>query len=439
MRRARPSGFTLIELMIAGALLSVVVLAISIVVTQQSKLFRNNENLRYVDENARIAQTTLIHSLRQAGFGMDPELAIDFSNYTCDLAASGIGKTTACTSATRESATSADELVTYHRNPDYQVATAAGGVPNGQSWLVAPAGTPASGTTIMLSAGTPTPLRKGQILLVACPSATIYTYVTLASSGMAGGPTPDVLNLDATKTDAFHHNDYIALYDCLRSSAATVFRIDRERFFIANYGNGHPYLMLDTGTDVDNSGTIDDKDLIPVAADIVDMQIAYAFAQDPGVTGQFARAAQPAIDSAGNNNWVLYDVASESAFTAPAVTSYGGSQVGCKDVVPPYYKSICMYERRRLDPIRYTNNPANIVAVQVGLVARTEIPDPDLRKTNINPQIPALFDRPAVAATSATSLNGSCTATANCSGFTYDTLHFSENTPNMGSRALFLW
>lgn len=431
MNQAR-RGFTLIELLMASALLSVVVLAIALVLVQQQRLFKDNEQIRISDENSRIAFNQLWRSIREAGFGMDPELAVDFENYTCDLySGGGLALTgSGCTAGTRQKTSASDELVLYHRYANYQIPETPGAPPLGQAWLTA-AGTSTS-QLVLTPAATTAGLRKGQILLISCGTGTIYTYVTLGANSDGSG----TITLDSTKTDAFHQQSAFTSFSCLKTSAY-VFRIERERYFVAQgpavNGIGHPYLMLDKGIDVNGNGSIDDADLIPVASDVVDMQVAYEYAQDPGEQG---RATVGLVDaSSASPDSVLYDDSGDAAIAEPTALVQPG---GCPDMEVPYYGTRCYFARRSLDPLRFNSDPANIVGIRVALVVRSASPDEGMREAKKNPQIPAVLDRAAAAASS--NLNGSCpAANATCDGFRYSVIDLAEVTPNLASRAQFLW
>jgi cytochrome c1 len=129
-----------------------------------------------------------------------------------------------------------------------------------------------------------------------------------------------------------------------------MFLIDRSRFFVQNLG-GTQWLMLDTGRDLDGDGILppaDQDDLIPVAKNVVDMQVAYAL--DPCA----AMPTGPDYDG----NWVIGD-------------SKGRQEEPLRVTTPP----APTYGTASNDPARCTMSPANVRAIRVSLRIRSDRAD----------------------------------------------------------------
>jgi type IV pilus assembly protein PilW len=128
-----------------------------------------------------------------------------------------------------------------------------------------------------------------------------------------------------------------------------IFLVDRYRYAIQTF-NGVPWLVLDTGIDLNANGILPDvtngndlNDLVPIARGVEDMQIAYAYAQ--GTT-----FGLPATDS--NTNWIVGDVSGvveepNPALAAPQYTTPSG------------------------DVSRFNLHPANVRGVRVTLSIRS--------------------------------------------------------------------
>src|SRR6266545_4441278 len=117
----RPSrdhhGFTLIEMLIALVVTSIVLVAVMTAANTQQRAFFGGQKVRAAQNTARAALLYLEQKLPLAGFGMDPALASDLGDlgtwYT-----SGPCPSTPCK---RDSTSTSDELVFYARNPAYWV------------------------------------------------------------------------------------------------------------------------------------------------------------------------------------------------------------------------------------------------------------------------------------------------------------------------------
>ena len=412
MRPSSARGFTLIEVMMSVALVSVVILAAILVLLDQERLFRVNADQRDIDESARLATDVLNTAIGNAGYGMDPNLAIDFQYYKCQDNADGSGKikTAACTAGTRESTTKPDELVVYSRDPSYRVWLDSSGAYTGHVWRTAGA---TAGSVTLANNTVNYMFAQGQILLVSCPGGQTYTYVTVGTTASAGATA---LSLETTPSDPFHQQSALTTNACF-SAGAYVFLINRQRFFIAPYAD-HPYLMMDPGIDLNGDGTIDAKDVVPVAPNVEDIQFAY----------QINTTVEP-------GDGVSFDAATDAA-TAP---QDGNQATPCPDITVPYYAGRCFFERSSNDPARITNNPANITNVRIAMSIRSDRADPNLRNSGKNKTIPALFDRNAVDITTTAFNSEYSVVSAVNSGYRRSLIRLAVGTPNLQSRGLFLW
>ena len=99
--------------------------------------------------------------------------------------------------------------------------------------------------------------------LAATPAQTGTPTLSLA-------PTPATApaSNDPTRANGFGANG------CFVAPGVIMVVVDRFHYMIQPYA-GVPWLVLDTGTDVDGSGAVDAGDYIPIAPGIEDVQFAY--------------------------------------------------------------------------------------------------------------------------------------------------------------------
>src|SRR5437868_10097621 len=76
-------GFTLIELMLSVAIMSVAVSAISLFLLKQGQISAKQSQRRTLEETGRQALLEIASSVRLAGAGIDPTAAFDFDRYAC--------------------------------------------------------------------------------------------------------------------------------------------------------------------------------------------------------------------------------------------------------------------------------------------------------------------------------------------------------------------
>jgi hypothetical protein len=171
--------------------------------------------------------------------------------------------------------------------------------------------------------------------------------LTLSQSYTISGTTSVLLTPDAT--NMVPYNDYASLAACHGQSGAALFLVDRFRYFIQTFGSSS-WLMLDTGIDLNNDGTRGNTpDLIPVAKNVEDVQVAYAIPPLPGgcVFGDL-----------NNHNGVLGDDPSYATPEEPALTTAGP-----------------LYTTSSTDPTRCNLWAGNVRSIHVTLRIRGGSPD----------------------------------------------------------------
>ncbi len=357
-RRAR--GFTLMELLVSLAISLLTVAAAMTLLVQQQRTYVATSADRAQQESGRLALQDLVGKLKQAGFGVDPNLALDFGENTgnpgvaprSNLAgAGGFVKVTSfkCDKpiACRDRTDGSDELVFYSRDPWFQ--RIASKVDTDQLTLVGEL---------------KRPILKGQILQVSCLGGSrVRAYVTVKDVVAAAAepdPTKDVtVTLEAGAQDAagreiFPFENAQLKDGCFGETGAglqpVVTVVDRYRYYIGWYGpdgkegvdpllgTSRPYLMLDQGlTDASGAAV-----LSPVAPDVEDLQLAYYY--PPAAAG-----GAPRLIGA-----------------AEGVALDGGFFKMQADVTPPGMDDL-------FDSApRLTGHPANVQAVRVSVVVRDE-------------------------------------------------------------------
>src|SRR5207237_10482132 len=76
-------GFTLLEMLIAMGVTSIVIAVISIVLLKQSQASVKQTQQRTLEETGRQALLEIAYAVRMAGAGIDPTAAFDFDRYGC--------------------------------------------------------------------------------------------------------------------------------------------------------------------------------------------------------------------------------------------------------------------------------------------------------------------------------------------------------------------
>jgi prepilin-type N-terminal cleavage/methylation domain-containing protein len=346
MIRRVQRGFSLVELMVASAVSLVAVVAAANALVVQYTAIQSRDLKRTANSSSREAAQSLDSILRMTGFGIDPRWALDFA-YRCAVR------------PCRDSATGPDELVVVSRDPRYRfLAQGEGGCGDpagcfsGDAWPITGVTTGPPSLTVTLQPGTT--LEAGRVVLAMCAGGQSPVMLTLASAvelPSTALPGNVVLNQFSADPALGPYNALNGLQPCHGQPGAALFLVDRSRFFIQTL-NGTPWLMLDTGRDLDGDGFLppaDPDDLIPVAKNVVDLQVAYLFNPCAGY------AAGP--DS--NQNWMTGDA--KGVQEEPLVVTN-----------PP----APTYDTPSNDPARCTTiNAANVRALRVTLRLRSDRQD----------------------------------------------------------------
>jgi len=172
--------------------------------------------------------------------------------------------------------------------------------------------------------------------------------------------------LAADAADPFRRQDVVAATACF-AAGARVFAIDRYRLHVrpVDTGDGRtdPFLVLDTGTDLDGDADVDEDDEILLAEGIEAFQVSYQFTNPALLAGT---AAAITLNTAAAPS-EADDVITPTVF--PGTVAVGQFE----------YEPSSFYRPRLLAPLpaeRLTNHQANVRAVRISLVARSPEPDP---------------------------------------------------------------
>lgn len=379
--RTGQRGFSLVELLVALLVSTVVIAGAVGLMLASQRNFNSTSSTRALQETARIGLGHVVANLRNAGFGVDPMLAFDFgpmtnvridraggATFTSKTAPSGAGS--ACTALCRDSSTGPDEIVFYSRDPAF-----------GPHPLTLGAG--AASTSLTVAAGANLSIAPGQLLQVVCYSGSMtWAYVEASGAATNNGDGTWTIPITSTGTNFATQNGWLAdsCYSSIATmaagkptldsltSAAKVFKVDRYRYFILSYdatgtvrpwgaANARPYLMLDQGLRTGAGAPI----WTPIAPDVEDIQFAYVFPRSAAPLVGATVGAAIANDDTGIN-------------LAPAS---GG---------PAYSDDVDA-------PTRLNHHPGNIGAVRVFVVVRSATADPvHLERT----AIPAAGNRDVV-------------------------------------------
>jgi hypothetical protein len=436
-------GVTVLELLISLTISLVVIGAgMSMLLAQSSTLQKQSGVGTAMNQN-QAAADAISSAIRLAGTGIDPWMAFDFDFYNCALPGTSLSmsESAGCFQGRRDAADAPDELVVAYRDPAYTtIWTQPGNLPGdtrtnctagdtgffmGKVWGVTAATT--SSATLTLKPGDT--LYRGQVLQFACSDGLNYTYATIQSgrtSVPAGGTScvSVTVNLYPTVTnDPFQQPGYLSS-SCFSSGTARAYAVKRQRFFIYRQTAStivHPYLMLDQGLDLDDDGLLTDADILPLAADIEDLQVAYAMDQ----VGVMSLAAPPTgwvtanyvTDSNRNGVWgddpgtreqlseplVAGNPATAQFTSANSTIPGAGSGLRCNTYASNnLYQYPCLWgvspvetsQGNSIHAYRWTAWPGNISSVRVGIIARTPLASVGSEATTDTFNIPALLNRP---------------------------------------------
>lgn len=445
----RGRGFTLIEVLISMVISLIGIAAALAVLATQNASFNRQAGLGSAVAETQMALDSIEYAVRLAGTGIDPQMAFDFDFYKCVLPGGALSMTDSagCSTATRDSISSPDEIVVAYRDPAYatnnptpDARAGCAGANNatfvGKVWGVTTA--TSSSVTMVLKPGDT--IYRGQVLQIVCNDGTTYTYGTVSSaksavaSGAAGCSTT-TLNLYTAGLDA--HDPYnqpaalsTACFSAGGANAARAYAVRRNRFFIrrdlSNTVLPQPYLMLDQGLDLNDDGSLNDADLVPLAVDILDMQFAYATEQ-PGIMslstaptgwtqgtyvkdsntngiwgddpGQLEQLTEPVYTGAGNIPTTQFNAANTALYSGVNQTCTGYAGI-------LFYQYPCIFgttpvETSHLNNIhayRWTAWPGNISQVQIAVVGMGAVIEEVSQQSLDEMNMTALLNRSALTA-----------------------------------------
>jgi prepilin-type N-terminal cleavage/methylation domain-containing protein len=435
----RSRGFTLLEMMVSMTISLIALAAGMSVLIVQAGTMKQQAGLGSAVAQSELGLDYMERAVRLAGTGIDPQFGFDFDFYRCALPGLGaaMNESANCAAATRDSITAADELVIAYRDPGFSLAavpdtragcTAANAATYaGKVWGVTAASN--ASVTLLLKPGDV--LYRGQVLQLACSNGATYTYATVSQgrTGLAGTTcAATTLSLyGSVANDPFNQSGFLAA-GCFSDGTARAYAVRRNRFFVYRDVAStppRPYLMLDQGLDLDDSGALDDADLLPIASDIEDLQVAYATEQ-PGI---LALAAQPTGWTAANfvkdtnadGVWgndpgrveQLTELATvagtvpNQGFASATATLQGGTPYLCSSYATiGFFNYPCLYgvppvessSTNNIHAYRWVAWSGGITQVLLGMVARSPGQDAAEVTRSENGTIPALFNRTAATA-----------------------------------------
>ncbi len=395
MRTPTHRGLTLVELLVALAASAIVLVSVLAAVTAQQTAYQGGQRGREAQGAARNALLFIEQKLAMAGFGMDPVLAFDLTGQPGDPDTTVWTAAPPCAAiaapCVKDRTDGSDELVFFARNPNYWIPPPSPppvpGLLRGRVWQVSNFNPGNDQITIAARQGDLFPM--GQILQGVCDEGAGQRYFTVAAT--AGGPGGQPLPADQTLTinllpdvlaNPFQRQN---AGDC---QPTRVYQIDRYRFHVRPVwlgGNRYDsYLVLDRGIDVTGDGgvpdgVIDHKDEVILASGVEILQVAYHFTANINVTAGTDTTLPPAGFTAGAPLTITGGTAA-SATTAPDTITRTSFAASAQLVDASYYKNASFYDYRFGPPLaaeRQTNHQANISAVTVMLVTRSDNPAPD--------------------------------------------------------------
>jgi type IV pilus assembly protein PilW len=357
-------GVTLLELIIAMTISAVVMAGIVAVVNSQQRAYYDGHRQRAAQSTGRAALIQLEQAISMAGYGMDAPLAFDFDRYSGKASGKCPTNLDPCP---RDSTGNSDEIVFHHRNPRYWVPESYGTEPAGKAWRIT--GLDPTGNTVTINARLGDLFPKGQILQAVCRAGEDYAYFTVSEKKEATAAGSLTINLvPSADTDPFLRQA-AATNACFTGGQARLFLVERKRFHIRPVGTAlEPYLVLDTGVDVNGDGTIDEADEFILAEGIELLQLGYVMTNsaalttrgtEPGTAITFTKGAAGATSGTGMTT-LDYPGTPKTNVPEYGWTSFYGYPVG----PPP-------------NSARLTDHQGNIRAVRVALVARSSTVDPN--------------------------------------------------------------
>jgi type IV pilus assembly protein PilW len=350
-------GFTLLEVVITLAILLIVIGALFGVVTGQQAAFFEGNMQRAAQGSVRAALSFVSQKVADAGFGMDPVLAFDFTSTVAPCP-------TLANPCARDRVDGNDELVFFARNSRYWVPDDYATDPAGNAWRIGSV----SSSEVVVRARANDAFPKGRILQAVCRGATRFAYFTVSQTVSTTAVNNSFsIPLEAVSTtNPFLRQDQAA-DTCFSTGEARLFLIDRFRFHVrpvAVSGQVIPYLMLDAGLDANNNGW-DEGEEVVVAEGIESFQVAYdltssALAPRGSVAGTAIAftAGFPGVTTGSGMTTLQFP-----GTVLPGQTDYQPTSWFDYSVGPPAHAT------------RLTDHQANIRAVRVSLVGRAPNPN----------------------------------------------------------------
>lgn len=333
MTRRESRGFTLVELLVTVAILSVVMAGISGVLIKQSQASAVQTAQRDLEESGRLALLELGNAVRMAGYGIDPPAAFDFARYACTTP----DTPTTCNGGGRDRTDAPDEMVVAYRDPLFARSSTA----------------PLTGTTgagpfgVTLNAPLTRPIEVNRIVELVCAGGDTADYLAVSTAAAAGDSLLTLRQL--TAADGFFPSTAPA-NTCYTTAA--VLLVERTRYYVANDTDGVPSLFRDRGKAVPELLFRGIED-VQFTYDIVQPQPPSVFAADGGAPAPAPGCVDPA---SGATTWSFGACAG-----AVGVPTY----VAAADGGEPDWRN-ANYDT--LD--RYAGSPMNIGNVTITVVAR---------------------------------------------------------------------
>lgn len=327
--RASPGhrGFTLVELLVGTAVGALVLTGICFVFVSQASQYQAHASRRAVQASVRQALGFMERHVRNAGYGVDPDRAVlAYDSYDAAGDAHGDGFP--------------DGLSVHARDLYFRRQA-----------------TSVSSKFLHFDRALQRPLRKGEILLVLCPGAVRYAYVTVAETTPANATSVQLDTSTEAPVDSpagppgalFREQARLDTEACFHDGEPpVVVKVERTSFYVAAFDDDGvpatpgttPYLMLHRGVDLNGDGRIDGGDATPVAVGIEQLQVAY-------ILNTLGDEAPPLVGVDGAVPWGE------------------GWHTGTDDTDKP------RLEDAYASPRRLTSHPANIRQVRLTLVARS--------------------------------------------------------------------
>ncbi|MBI3185179.1 MAG: type II secretion system protein [Myxococcales bacterium] len=351
MRRLsrRSRGLTLIEMLVTAGVLAIVLAGVLGALAENQRQYVAHADVAGVQSNLRTAAAQLEKALTRAGYGIDPNYAIEPSDGTSTF--------------------SSDAVAIQYRDPAFRRDVTA-----------------ATSALLTLSAAIGEPLEKGQRLLVVCNQASDFAYLRTSAAVAASATT---IALDGSAAAPWNETGRITAMSCFNAGNAVLTRVERRQFFVAwmndpGQGEQRAVLAVRRGVDLDADGTVDEaptatdtQDAEVVALDIEQLQVSYVMNRPIAtIATNFALTTGPDDD----DDWIFGDTGTADA-PSSASPGWTGNTPNPTPAAPPLLREFgtcnavvdsnaagyCGYGARR----RYTGHPGNIRAVRFSLAARS--------------------------------------------------------------------